>query len=103
MSAGVDPTKLVGRWTHSHEEDQGDRVVYRAAGHRFPPSRGRRSFTLELDGSARLGQPGPVDRGQSIAGQWKLQGDVLHIEAGDTVETYAIESFDGSTLVLRKR
>ena len=60
MGDQMDLEKLVGRWVHAHEEDDGDRVVYRASGYAFPPSRGRDAFTLDQNGVARIDYPGRI-------------------------------------------
>lgn len=103
MNQSFDPQRLHGRWTHSHEEDSGDRVVYRTSEYPFPPSRGRDAFTLAADGTARVHHPGPVDRGETATGTWTLDGDTLTIGAGDWSARFVIESVDDSTLVMRRR
>lgn len=103
MGDQMDHEKLVGRWVHSHEEDDGNRVVYRAPGYTFPPSRGRSAFTLEGNGVARIHHPGPVDRGDSVSGRWILNGSVLSIDAGNWSVEFTIDSFDGATLIMHRR
>ena len=55
-------TPLAGDWVHSHEEDQGDTLVFRPASFRFPPSRPRWRFDLQGDYTATETPPGPVDQ-----------------------------------------
>ena len=99
----VDLEKLLGRWVHAHEEDDGNKVIYRVSGYAFPPSRGRDAFTLDQNGVVRIDHPGPVDRGVSATGRWVLDGDVLSIDAGNWSAEFTIESFDGTTLVMHRR
>lgn len=40
---------LVGTWRHAHEEDSASRNVYRSAGVKLPPARGRTGFELRAD------------------------------------------------------
>ena len=99
----VDLERLMGRWVHAHEEDDGDRVVYRASGYSFPPSRGRDAFTLDENGVVQIDHPGPADRGESATGHWVLDGNTLSIDAGNWSARFSIESFDGITLVMHRR
>ncbi len=63
---------LQQRWTHSHEEDQDGRMVFRPDFWSFPPSRGRRSFHLGPDGKLIASGPGPTDKRQEAEGTWRL-------------------------------
>jgi hypothetical protein len=60
---------------HSHEEDTGTEMVFRPAGFRFPPSRGRRSFELRAGGHLIEAGPGPADRRAESGGTWRLTED----------------------------
>jgi hypothetical protein len=102
MTEELSEAGLVGRWVHSHEEDTGDRVVYRSPDFDFPPARGRDAFTLDLDGVALVGRPGPTDRGETTPGRWSLRGDTLTLEADSWSATFVVDSFDGTTLVLQR-
>jgi hypothetical protein len=76
-----DPDLLLRRWTHSHEEDGSETMVFRPAEWRFPPSRGRRSFELRADGSLGASGPGPDDRRVESEGTWRLlEGGVLELD-----------------------
>ncbi len=70
----VDVKLLVGAWTHSREEDQNfEGKVYRPTGSRkFPPSRFRKKYDFNKDGSGKLLYLHPADRHQMIASQWKV-------------------------------
>ena len=84
---------------HSHEEDEGDRVVLRRPAHPFPPARGRVRLTLQPGGEIEAQQPGPDDRPVAASGTWTpttLSADALGGELD-------VESADGDTLVLRRR
>ena len=66
---------LTQKWTHSHEEDTPDTVVYRPASYAFPPSRGRRSFELRADGAITDFAIGRDDRPALAHGTWTLSPD----------------------------
>lgn len=68
------PTDLFRRWTHAHEEDEGDVRVYRPAGYALPPARGRRGIEFKPDGEVLLYGPGPTDRPQASTGHWVAAG-----------------------------
>ncbi|MBG6058970.1 hypothetical protein RCH16_003600 [Cryobacterium sp. MP_M5] len=92
---------LVGVWIHSHEESRDGAQVYRPVAYPFPPSRGRTSFTLRADGSARTGQPGPDDRGTTADGSWRLDGTVLALRGPEGTARYEVLAADGQHLELR--
>jgi hypothetical protein len=79
--APPDRDALVGSWSHSHEEDSDDEMVFRPATGEFPPSRGRASFEFRPDGSYVERSPGPVDAPEVSGGRWSLEGDRLVLEA----------------------
>jgi hypothetical protein len=67
-------------WVHSHEEDTPTETVFRPAGWKFPPARGRRSMRLLADGGLVEGQPGPDDRPTTVAtARWHAP-DARHVE-----------------------
>ncbi len=74
---------LHGRWTHSFEEDSGDEMVFRPAGHPLPPARGRTSIELRPDGTYVESAPGPVDVPGESSGSWSLDGDRLVLGGTD--------------------
>ncbi len=74
MGAKVNPELLHQHWVHSHEEDTGDRMVFRPSTYDFPLSRGRSSFDLQADGHLIESGIGPTDRSQKATGRWKLEG-----------------------------
>src|SRR5215475_12064281 len=41
---------ILGHWTHSHEEDTPDAMIYRPASYSFPPSRGRMGLEFRSGG-----------------------------------------------------
>ena len=65
---------LIRRWTHSHEEDSPDGMVFRPSDHAFPPSRGRASFELFGDQKLVEHDVGANDAGAQAAGRWSLMG-----------------------------
>jgi len=60
-------------WIHSHEEDEGDAMVFRPSTFALPPSRGRHGFSLNPDGTAVLTGPDPADRLTSGSGEWHIE------------------------------
>ena len=65
-------TSLLGAWSHSHEEDQQGRQVFRRTSYPFPPSRGRLSFDLLDDGIANFQAIARDDRHATTSCQWSL-------------------------------
>ena len=66
--------ELLGRWLHSHEEDDGDVRVYRPAGYDLPPARGRRGLEFRPDGELLVIGPGPADKPETASGHWEPAG-----------------------------
>jgi hypothetical protein len=66
--------ELLGRWLHSHEEDEDDVRVYRPAGYDLPPARGRRGLEFRPDGELLVIGPGPADKPETAAGHWEPAG-----------------------------
>jgi hypothetical protein len=101
----VDAKHLVGHWRHSHEEDQGDQVVFRPVDYKFPPSRGRVAFRLDDDGGARRFPIGADDRSGAVVGTWRVADD--HIEITDQgarapAQVWQIVSASPKKLVLKR-
>ena len=93
--------ELVGSWVHSHEEDGDGVVVFRPAGYNLPPARGRDSFTLQADGTAAIGTPGPDDRGATTSGRWELSGSALTLQLPGRTADYDVLSVEPGKLSLR--
>jgi len=99
----MDVRKLAGRWFHSHEEDEGERVVYRNEAFDFPPARAPRdSLVIEPDGTAAVGHPGPADRTVSTPGTWEVSGDVLRVVTTGAPVEWEVEMLDENLLILRR-
>jgi hypothetical protein len=64
MNGSTQGPSLVGAWTHSFEEDEGDVQVFRPAhAFAFPLSRrGRESLEFGANGDVKTSAPGPDDR-----------------------------------------
>ena len=103
MAAGIQASQLLGRWFHSHEESQGDRLVFRPADFAFPPSRGRTALVFGQGGDLQVEGPGPDDRRRATSGRWSLQGNVLTTAAPGWSGAFTIDSVDEHALVLRRR
>ena len=101
--ADIDVAALQQRWTHSHEEDTPGRMVFRPAGWRFPPSRGRRSFALGAGGALLSSRPGPTDRSEAAEGSWRLREDgVLELDQqGQASELRVVEVAADKLVVAR--
>ena len=97
---------LLGRWAHSHEEDDAAGKVFRREGFAFPPSRGREAFELKPDGTCLLGQPGPADVPEGQPGTWKLDGTTLRLEwgegAGGAARSLEIVAVEPDRLLVRE-
>jgi hypothetical protein len=102
MPTHIEKSKIEGSWVHSHEEDKGDRLMFRISTYAFPPSRGRTAFTLKSGGEVVLGYPGPDDRQKMASGHWSLKGDLLEIKAPTFSGTFVIETLDNDVLVVRR-
>jgi hypothetical protein len=100
----IDHEALHGRWMHSHEEDAGEEMVFRPAGHPFPPARGRSGFELRPDGSAVESFPGPTDVPEQRPARWSLEGDRLRIAGGDEAlpTTWQVTGLEAGRLTLRR-
>lgn len=103
MAINIDEDSIEGAWTHSHEEDEGDRLVFRYSEFAFPPSRGRTEITLKSGGVVEVGYPGPDDRRKRSPGRWTLEGNLLEIEAPGWSGTFEIESLSRQALVVRRK
>lgn len=101
----IDEKQFVGSWVHAHEEDDGGVQVFRPAATELPPSRGRRTFTLQADRRATVGDPGSDDRGTLDDGAWSLdhgpEGTVLSVGTAQGRSTYAVLAVEPDVLRLR--
>jgi hypothetical protein len=90
MPDEIDRVALPQKWIHSHEEDTGDELVFRPSSHRFPPSRGRRSFQLSPDGSTMEQGIGPDYRPTRSSGSWSLNNanelDIVRTDGSKTMQ-----------------
>jgi hypothetical protein len=102
LAAGIEASQLLGRWVHSHEEDQGGRLVFRPGDFAFPPSRGRTALIFAADGELQVEGPGPTDRARTTSGHWSLRGNVLTTAAPGWSGTFEIAALDARKLVLRR-
>lgn len=102
MADPVKPSVLIGAWRHSHEEDTGSVSVYRPAGYRFPPARGRKGFEFREDGTLAGTGYGPADRPSTSAGRWAVKGRRLQIEGPEGTQSLEIESVTPDRLILKK-
>ena len=89
-------------WVHSHEEDEGARLVFRGQDSDLPPSRGRTAFTLKPDGVAEVVGPGPDDRRRATSGRWTLAGRQLDIRSPGFSGVFEVETADDQRLVIRR-
>ncbi|HEX7039044.1 MAG TPA: hypothetical protein VF202_02900 [Trueperaceae bacterium] len=69
----------------------------------LPPSRGRTVLTFREDGGLDVGAPGPDDRPRDAAGTWRLEGDLLTIEAPVLGGTYRVVVASQERLVIRRQ
>ena len=71
------PSSIFRRWTHSHEEDQANILVYRPQDYLFPPARGREGLEFRKNGEFIRYQIAPTDGSLAIPGQWSVQNTGL--------------------------
>lgn len=102
MGHAVDVGLIHGTWLHRHEEG-GDGLVFVRSGTDLPPSRGRTVLTFRPDGALVVGAPGPDDRPSDAAGSWRLDGDVLTIEAPVLAGTYRVVAAGRDRLVIHEQ
>lgn len=103
MPDSFDTRGLSRSWTHAHEEDRDDRMVFRRSETPLPPSRGRMSFELEPSGVAHSVGPGPDDRRVRAEGSWRLEGSVLKLQLPDQAEQqFQVESVDDERLIVKR-
>jgi hypothetical protein len=98
---------LQQHWVHSHEEDTETETVYRPAGYKFPPSRGRRSFDIKPDGRVVEHGIAPTDGQAETGGTWRLQDDGATLaffaqKSSKPVRVLHIASVDREKLVVKK-
>lgn len=98
----IDRDLLWGRWVLSHEESEGDHLVFRTADYPFPPARGRRGFAIIEDGAATSGGPGPDDRPVEESGVWELDGRHLSVRTPVWDFDLEIERLDRGQLIARE-
>ncbi len=101
----IDSQTLCQRWLHSHEEDSGNKSVFRPASYAFPPSRGRTGFELKPDGTLVQIGIGSTDRPAETAGTWELSGDnlVFHNPSrSPAVQSHKVLNLSPQKLVLEK-
>jgi hypothetical protein len=100
------PTALEQHWVHSHEEDTDTENVYRPSTYNFPPSRGRKSFVLNPDGTLIRHGIGPTDKVEKTGGTWKLIDDTtlafFEKPSAKPMLTMRISSVDKERLVVKK-
>lgn len=99
---------IAGRWVHSHEEDTGNRLVFRRPSHHFPPSRGRFSFEIAADDTLVESRIGPADKPEPASGRWTLTDEgVLELVAASagkvtTRRRFRVLSAEPDRLVVEK-
>lgn len=81
---------LLGKWTHSFEEDSIDVKVFRPKSFKFPPSRGRVTFIIKDNNHLEYMPLAANDLHQFYPGKWTLSGDQLTITYQDRTLTYSI-------------
>lgn len=100
----IDTKELEGEWVHSHEEDGGQTQVFRPAGWKLPPSRGRRSLTFAPEGNLGGSSIGPDDRKLVRSGKWRLLADgIIEATAADgTVMRLKVLDIQSEKLVVEQ-
>jgi hypothetical protein len=76
-------------WTHSSEEDDENKKVYRPKSYDLPPSRGRDGFEIKQNDEIILYNIAPTDGHERIFGHFKIiEPNKLHIELSNSNMTY---------------
>jgi hypothetical protein len=89
---------------HSHEEDQGDVLVYRPTNaFAFPPARGRDSLVFGEGGQLTEHMPGPDDRAQASSGGWTPLGMNRYRLEGSNNAGRVIEVIEHTPEILKIR
>jgi hypothetical protein len=102
-SKAIEVSHLAQAWVHSHEEDTATTTVYRPVNFPFPPSRGRKGFHLQQDGTLTSRKPGPTDQTLIAPGTWKVAGQQLELSPqGEDKQILCIESVKPDRLVVQK-
>jgi len=65
---------VLGRWTHSYEEDHDGISVYRRDDFTFPPARARRGVEFRPDGTFVEWVIGRADAPEGRTGRWEPSG-----------------------------
>jgi hypothetical protein len=76
---------VVGRWTHSFEEDHDGISVYRRDDFAFPPARGRRGVEFRADGTFVERLIGRGDAPEEHLGQWEPSGVIARGATGSAL------------------
>jgi hypothetical protein len=89
------------KWMHSHEEDHDHEIVYRPSTYKFPLSRGRTSFEMEVGGILKIGGPAPDDRHQNKKSVWEIEENILVFRhANSVLRKFRILSLNSDKLVV---
>lgn len=98
--------QLQATWLHSHEEDQGDTLIYRPNTYKFLPSRGRTGFAIGPNGRFTQYDIAPTDGLQGLPGTWTLlSGNRLLIQLSNPqTAPYQLEvlKLEGRKLFVRR-
>ncbi|TDO47370.1 hypothetical protein EV643_109267 [Kribbella sp. VKM Ac-2527] len=76
---------MLGRWTHSFEEDHDGISVYRRDDFAFPPARGRRGVEFRPDGTFVEWLIGRGDAPEPHLGEWEPSGVVARGTTGSAL------------------
>ncbi len=104
---GIDPKLLCQQWLRSNEEEPpGDEIqVFRPKTfQKFPPSRFRKQYDFEKDGSLKWLDLASNDAHQLKDGKWKVSAknsDIIQLIKGDVIESYRVTELTRDVLKLR--
>jgi hypothetical protein len=90
---------------HSREEDTNDALVYRPSDFNFPPSRGRESFEVKINGEFVHYAIGQDDRSKPIIGHYNVEDpNRLHVLfAEEQLRPFTLKILTCNNDVLRVR
>ena len=106
MSGAPSRDVLCQRWIHVGEDDTPTEMVYRPAGYKLPPARGRTGFELRPDHTLSYLGIGPTDAPSGSAGRWEIEeGEPpairIELESGE-IQRLPIVSAEPDRLVVRR-
>ncbi|SFB75961.1 hypothetical protein SAMN05421780_101320 [Flexibacter flexilis DSM 6793] len=95
---------LFTTWKHSYEEDKDGLTVFRDETFSFPPSRGRRGFTISSDGTFIDRPIAAADGNEARKGRWRYKDGELEmlLDDGQSYKVEVVEMEKGLLKIKKK-